>query len=417
MVLASDIAKRSLRFELCDHCLGRLFATLGHGLSDDERGRIVRCWITEGNEKALETLIEEHAEPTVQINSAQECFLCSGLFIHLDEFSSLVIERISPLEFDTILIGSRVDNQILRREEEILRETSTEYAESIKSELNREIGKRICSSMKKDVDFKYPDIQAVVDTRYMEVEIEINPLYIYGRYRKLVRGIPQTRWLCRYCKGVGCSYCDYKGKLYPTSVEEIVGEPLIKETGGEGTKFHGAGREDIDAKMLGNGRPFVIEILKPKKRKIDLGAVKSEINGSGLAEVGDLRLSKREEVRKIKCSDMRKTYRAKVKLEKPQDERKIKEALNILIESPILQRTPKRVAHRRSDMVRRRKVIDCDLLDLKGGECELRVVGESGLYIKELINGDEERTRPSLSSLLGVGCEVLELDVLEVGDG
>ena len=30
-------------------------------------------------------------------------------------------------------------------------------------------------------------------------------------------------------------------------------------------KFHTGGREDIDVRMLGNGRPFVLEILDPKK--------------------------------------------------------------------------------------------------------------------------------------------------------
>lgn len=416
MVLASDIAEKALGLGLCYHCLGRLFAALGHGLSNEERGMIVEIWAS-GEKRSM---IEDH-EPTPAPTSTnpEKCYLCSGLFLYLDDFSSLVVERVSNLEFDTILIGSRVDNEILRREEEILTITGTEYAESIKSELNREIGKRVCSYLKKEADFRHPDLQVTVDTRYMETEIQINPLYIYGRYRKLVRGIPQTRWVCRYCKGVGCSYCDHKGKLYPTSVEEIIGEPMLKKTGGKTTKFHGAGREDIDAKMLGSGRPYVIEILEPKKRRIDLEAIASEINSSGSVEVIDLRLSNREEVRRIKVKGSAKRYRAKVRSSALHDgaERKVKEALAFLIENPIYQRTPQRVAHRRSDMVRERRVLDCSLLKLEGDECEIEIMGESGLYIKELISGDGGRTRPSLSNILGADCEVLELDVMEVGDG
>ena len=425
MVLALEVAQRAARFALCPHCFGRLFATLGHGLTNDNRGEMVSRWIGEGRED-IEALFEgfegfegfDGSSPSgdVSDNSAEGCYLCGGLFDHIDEFASLIAEKLGDLEYDTILVGSRVEAEILSREEEVLRETSTGYAESIKSELNRETGKRVCFCLDKDVDFKHPDIQAVIDTRYMEVELQINPLYIYGRYRKLVRGIPQTRWLCRYCRGKGCAYCDWKGKLYPTSVEEIIEEPLIAKTGGVLAKLHGAGREDIDARMLGGGRPFVIEILEPRKRKIDLRSVEEEVGHSGSVEISHLRSSNREEVRRIKSEKSRKTYRVKIRLQRPIEERKIKEAIASLIENPISQRTPRRVAHRRSDMIRKRSAIECELTRIAGEECELRIVGESGLYIKELLNGDEGRTSPSLSDLLGVDCEVLELDVLEVGN-
>jgi len=32
----------SAKLPLCNHCLGRLYAMLGHGLSNDERGRAIR---------------------------------------------------------------------------------------------------------------------------------------------------------------------------------------------------------------------------------------------------------------------------------------------------------------------------------------------------------------------------------------
>ena len=38
----------------------------------------------------------------------------------------------------------------------------------------------------------------------------------------------------------------------------------------------------------------------------------------------------------------------------------------------------------------------------------------AGLYIKELVSGDDGRTVPSLASVLGVPARVLELDVIEV---
>jgi len=35
--------------------------------------------------------------------------------------------------------------------------------------------------------------------------------------------------------------------------------------------LHGMGREDVDARMLGRGRPFIIEIKEPRRRHFDLG--------------------------------------------------------------------------------------------------------------------------------------------------
>ena len=44
----------------------------------------------------------------------------------------------------------------------------------------------------------------------------------------------------------------------------------------------------------------------------------------------------------------------------------------------------------------------------------LNVEAESGTYIKELISGDEGRTKPSISEMINNPCKVIELDVLEI---
>jgi tRNA U54 and U55 pseudouridine synthase Pus10 len=45
---------------------------------------------------------------------------------------------------------------------------------------------------------------------------------------------------------------------------------------------------------------------------------------------------------------------------------------------------------------------------------ELTVRCQHGTYVKEWISGDERRTTPSLSDLLGVGCRCELLDVAEI---
>jgi tRNA pseudouridine synthase 10 len=45
-------------------------------------------------------------------------------------------------------------------------------------------------------------------------------------------------------------------------------------------------------------------------------------------------------------------------------------------------------------------------------EIEAEIVGEGGLYIKELISGDEGRTNPSFSSILKSQARCIQLDVV-----
>ena len=86
------------------------------------------------------------------------------------------------------------------------------YAEQLKTEFNREVGKRIAEKVQKDVDLKNPDITITLDLAKNNIELQIRSVYIISRYCKMVRGIPQTRWPCRKCKGKGCEICNYTGK-------------------------------------------------------------------------------------------------------------------------------------------------------------------------------------------------------------
>ena len=141
-------------------------------------------------------------------------------------------------------------------------------SESIK-EINRELGKALALNMNKEVEFENPNLVVMMDYTTGKVDLQINPLFIEGRYRKLIRGIPQTRWPCRKCSK-GCKFCDFTGKTYPESVEELIAERVIQVSKGKESRFHGAGREDIDVRMLGRGRPFVLEIKEPKIRDLNL---------------------------------------------------------------------------------------------------------------------------------------------------
>ena len=397
-----DIAVRALQRPLCDHCLGRLFAKLSTGMTNDQRGAIIRAIVS-----------DSPRDP-----GSAGCDVCKGLFDEIPKFADIAVRSSDGFEFSTFLVGTKVDSELLEKEEQLWADIGAKETETLKSELNREIGKQVEAKLQTPVEFTNPDMVYLVDTRFDRVEPSVTPLFVYGRYRKFSREIPQTRWPCRDCRGKGCPRCDGKGVMYEKSVQDLTGPIVMRHAQGEEDFFHGMGREDIDARMLGNGRPFVVEVRKPRRRTLDLAKVQDDINSSsgGLVEVEGMRPSSRSEMRAIKESTHPKTYRVRVRFQHDIDDRKVNDIGRVLAENPISQQTPNRVSHRRADLERIRTVRSFKVETVEGREAVFVVEADSGTYIKELMHGDEGRTKPNVADVVGVPCEVLSLDVIWIGD-
>lgn len=387
---------------ICDHCLGRRFAELSWGLSNRERGHSLRV---------VNALLEDKDfEPSAM----EECWVCDGVFTQIDEWVERCLKSGEDVEFSTFVVGTRVPPLIDENELFLDEEYGGEHSESFKSEFNREVGKRLERELDAVVDFERPDVVFIVDLQVGGVELQVNPLFVYGRYRKLERGIPQTEWPCRECRGEGCSRCDGTGYMYSESVEELIRPMVLEASGGEEMVFHGAGREDVDALMLGDGRPFVVEVKEPKRRSFSLEDLEGGIDEytDGKVEVHDLVFVDSGMVERVKKLDASKRYRLRVAVDDGVGEEELREALSEL-EGVVKQFTPQRVEHRRAQKEREREVFNAEGRVVEG-ELEIEVYCEGGLYVKELITGDGGRTEPSLSDLLGRNLEVLELDVLAV---
>lgn len=389
--------------EICDHCLGRLVAKRSHGLSNDMRGQAIRI------ASALEA-----NEPYVR--PAEPCWICNNFFDHTAEWAERVITALEGVDCRTFLIGSRVPPLITEAEEMIWSDLSLQDPEPLKSEINREVGKAVSARNGLQVELKNPDVVVVLNIHEEIAEVQIRPIFFYGRYFKYERGIPQTHWHCRSCRGVGCDSCNGTGKQYADSVEELIGRPLCRIFEGTAATLHGAGREDIDAVMIGSGRPFIIEISEPRLRQADLTTLEEEINRDAGGRVGvkDLRWTERGEVETLKTHKGHKKYRILVDIDGSIPEETLSAAADQLTGATIHQRTPARVAHRRADKVRERVVLDLRCSGREGNLYALEVTGEAGLYIKELISGDQGRTTPSLSEILGTPARVVQLDVVDV---
>lgn len=373
---------------LCNSCLGRPFAERSFGLTNVERGEALRTTIA---------LIDD--EPYGEPDEA--CWVCEGLCERFDEFTGRALGVLGDTELYTYQVGSRVP-PLLEENERLLRMDAgldPAVGEDLSSELNREVGRRIGRRLGVDVDFHRPDVQFLVDVSADTIEIQRNSVSIYGRYKKLVRDIPQTQW-----------------DKYDESVEELVAGPFLNAFRGTEAVFHGAGREDVDALMLGSGRPFVLEVKNPRRRDADLEELQTAVNDGtgGKVEVDELAFVTHEMIERVKRHDASKTYRATVDFVEPVDEASFEAALENLDGAAIEQRTPNRVDHRRADLLRERTVLDIEGTLVDPYTATVEIHGEGGLYIKELISGDEGRTEPSLAGLLGVDATVDALDVIEV---
>jgi len=389
---------------ICNECLGRIASKLGRGLTNGARGELIRQHLAaEGDE-----------------GKPGSCWVCGDLFQRIEGWVREAVERVRDIEFSTYLFGIKLTTKLEQMDAFYEERFPSRHRELLKHSLNRMMGLAFERLLARPVtvSFKEPQVSFVIDLNTHQLTMHVLSLYAYGRYCKLERGIPQTKWPCLSCRGRGCEKCGFSGKQYPDSVEEIVAAPLIELAGAESACLHGAGREDIDARMLGTGRPFVLELRTPKRREIDLSAADDLVNdqANGRVTITPIRWVHRNAVAFVKETRSRKTYRALVEFDSPIDAAKLQQALDSLL-GEIAQQTPRRVSHRRADLIRRRilREVSGELIDAT--HADIVVHGDGGLYIKELISGDENRTQPSLSGRLGNQARVTDLDVLEVCTG
>ena len=422
---------------LCDHCVGRQFALLGHGIDNEKRGEALKLLLTlkahqlaMNQDKKGTTLLKILASNgnysmandilkrmKIKPSEPKSCQLCQGHLTSIEQLTNLALDKLHEYEYTTVLVGVELPIEVEEREDEFKGEFTIAHGESLRNEFSRSIGKRIAEATGKQIDYERPEVVVLVNPWTGQVSLQINPVHIGGRYRKLVRDIPQSRWLCNNCRGKGCKQCNGTGRMYPESIEEIVGLPALKLTQGEDIAFHGAGREDVDARMLGLGRPFVIEVKKPRKRAINLKTLEETINTSALGrvEVSNLNFANKDVVRRLKRGEeAQKLYRATVEVEKTVSQKQLTALKKALAGATIRQQTPKRVVHRRADLMREKYIYMANVKRLTPNHFELEIRCQGGLYVKELVTGDDGRTVPSVAQILGVKAVTVKLDVLGV---
>lgn len=247
------------------------------------------------------------------------------------------------------------------------------------------------------------------DACHLTYHCSRTPIYIGGRYLKYSRNVSQTRWVID------------DERMGESSVEEIIGSNVLSTLHGDNYKFQAAGREDIDVRMLGSGRPFLLEIQNARHlpSEVFLKEVERKINGlkNKLVEVKNLKVLGSEGRNLIHEgeSEKQKEYAALVWISRPLGDEDL-QTISSFKDMEILQRTPIRVLHRRSPL-EREKIIHWMKIEKITGNSQyfiLHLCTQAGTYIKEFVHGDLGRCHPSVGSILRCRAEIVQLDVINV---
>ena len=237
---SSEIIKK---YDLCDFCLGRFFSKQLR-LSSNKLGKKLKNGY----------------------NSKHPCYICKNLFDNLDYFLKLMLDSSSDYGFNTF-IGTTVKPSIIDRDDILKSEFKLRGIDGIKSELAKELGRLFSKRTKKIINYIDPDVIFTINFKDQSCNLYSKPIVISGRYTKSMRGYSQKQKSCDNCNGKGCRTCNFHGITEFNSVEGIISKLIFKKFGGSTAKFTWIGGEDKSSLVLGSGRPFVVKLQNPLKRK------------------------------------------------------------------------------------------------------------------------------------------------------
>lgn len=244
----------------------------------------------------------------------------------------------------------------------------------------------------------------------LHAAVRSEPLFLAGRYCKLSRALSQTPWNVARPPGVA-------PVLH--SVQAAVEAALRAHLSFGTAVFTAGGREDVDVRMLGSGRPFILELhnstLVPPLVPHSLLLQVEEHLRPGAVHVHELRrvdAAYGQNMRLVEA-DKEKHYRCVLYTACTLDQTALRKLH--LRDVLLMQKTPLRVLHRRTQMTRPKRIARVDVVRLINAHfVVVDVVAQAGTYIKEFVHGDNGRTTPSVASVLNCFVDIVQLDVTHI---
>lgn len=242
-----SISKKILdEYDLCDHCLGRLFAKKLGLESNKLLGQKIRKKLKAKNKK---------------------CYVCKNAFDSLPYYLEKMQQASSEYDFKSFLVGAKLKPSVFDRDDHLRSQFKLKGIDGIKTSITRELAKTFARKTKLRPSISDPDLTITVDFKLESCEVYSKSLYLSGRYLKPTRDIPQKQKPCQNCLGKGCVTCQKHGMAEFDSVEGMICKYVFEKFGAMQAKITWIGGEDTTSLVSGSGRPFFVKLLNPKKRK------------------------------------------------------------------------------------------------------------------------------------------------------
>lgn len=362
------------KYNLCDYCLGRLFTKQLRLSSNKLLGKKLK----NGRE------------------SNHSCYICKNLFDNLDHFLKLMLDSSFDYKFRTFSIGTIIKPSIVDRDDALKSEFKLRGIDGIKSDITKELVKLFSKKTKKITNYIDPDIIFTVNLKEPSCNLRSKPIVISGRYTKSKRGYSQKQKSCDNCSGKGCRTCNFHGISEFNSVEGVISKLIFKKFGGTTTKFTWIGGEDKSSLVLGSGRPFIVKLQNPLKRKIKLSDYASDF-----ISIFNLKIIDDSPKTPLKFSSL---ATIKISTDSKFDAENLKKLKN-LKNSPI-------IVSEKSGKSYEKKIFDINYKKTSDQIILVKIRVEGGLPIKRFVIGND--VTPNISETIGTHCIPEEFDFLEI---
>ena len=373
-LLSKSILKE---YDLCDNCLGRFFISSTNLSSGKILGNKIR--------------------KSVNSRVVTKCYICKNLFSNMIHYTKMIHDVSIEYEFSTFVVGAILKQSIIERDDKLRSKFHLRGVDGIKTAVTKELGIKFARKTKTRIDHLSPDITFTINFRSGRCNVKSRSIFLYGRYSKGKRGLPQKEESCQDCKGKGCIFCNNHGIVSFDSIEGKIAQFLYEKFETDQVKFTWIGGEDRASLVVGNGRPFFVKLLSPKKRNIRLA------KKSHLGEIMILGLRKIDHI-----PDGSIHFKSKVKLlvatKNKISSKKLKK-LKKLVAIPIEITDSNNKQHEKT----------IHRLNYKKNSSQsftIEIEADGGIPVKRFVDGS--KIIPSISNLLGTQCYCKKFDINQI---
>ena len=333
-------------------------------------------------------------------DTSKKCFICNNLFIKINEIVEKLIWLITQkenYEFDSFIIGSSLPHNMFENEDYLRSLLKIKGRENVKSEFNRLLREKFQQTLKKKIEIKIPDLFIHIkinENCEFDFSVRSSNFYFLCRYIKK-RMLIQKNNVCRNCSGKTCESCEYDQKKPQKSIEEIARKKFLSYTNSDKIIFQWTGNEDMNSLVLGNGRPFIAQIINPRKRIFS----NFKYFRNGITIFVDKCTNKRELPTKFKI-------KSRIYVETSNN-------VNLVDLDTISRISKKMIKYANNSKYVNKKIYDIVTKIIDAKTILIEMISDNGISYKQFVEG-KSFIEPNISSCIQNKCKCIKFDILDI---